>query len=119
RAAPKLSPEGRPGFPRNSQRRTGAGTDYRRIRRSAGGDQAVAGRNGGPTAVIVGQDKAVEAFTSAWGSRRLHHAWLLAGPTGVGKAGFPRERATGVLGEGAGPPIAEAGLETSFDHPMA
>ncbi|HTK59064.1 MAG TPA: DNA polymerase III subunit delta' [Sphingomicrobium sp.] len=69
--------------------------------------------------MIVGQDKAVEAFTSAWSSRRLHHAWLLAGPMGVGKASFAREAATRVLAEAAGPPIAEPGLETPPDHPMA
>ena len=45
--------------------------------------------------MIVGQDRAVEAFTSAWSSRRLHHAWLLAGPKGVGKASFARERRRG------------------------
>jgi DNA polymerase-3 subunit delta' len=68
---------------------------------------------------MVGQDKAVEAFTSAWRSRRLHHAWLLAGPMGVGKASFAREAATRVLAEAAGPSIAEPGLETPADHPMA
>ena len=36
--------------------------------------------------MIIGQDKAVQAFTSAWNTRRLHHAWLLAGPKGIGKA---------------------------------
>jgi DNA polymerase-3 subunit delta' len=68
---------------------------------------------------MVGQNKAVEAFTDAWRSRRLHHAWLLAGPKGVGKASFAREAATRVLAEAAGPPVELPGLDTPPDHPMA
>jgi len=68
--------------------------------------------------VIVGQDKAVEQFTSAWGSRRLHHAWLLAGPKGVGKASFAHAAARRVLADAAGPPSGLPGLETSDEHPM-
>jgi DNA polymerase-3 subunit delta' len=69
--------------------------------------------------VIVGQDKAVEAFASAWNARRLHHAWLLAGPKGVGKASFAKAAATRVLAEAAGPLVALPDLETSPDHPIA
>jgi DNA polymerase-3 subunit delta' len=69
--------------------------------------------------VIVGQDKAVDAFVSAWNSRRIHHGWLLAGPKGVGKATFARIAATRVLAEAAGPPIGLPGLETQLDHPIA
>jgi len=69
--------------------------------------------------MIVGQDKAVDAFASAWRSGRLHHAWLLAGPKGVGKATFARAAATRVLAEAAGPPVDAPGLETPADHPMA
>ena len=38
------------------------------------------------TTQIFGQDPAVNAFLTAWGRGRLHHAWLLRGPSGVGKA---------------------------------
>jgi len=69
--------------------------------------------------VIEGQDKAIEAFASAWVSRRLHHGWLLAGPKGVGKASFARAAATRVLAEAAGPAFDGAGLETPHDHPIA
>jgi DNA polymerase-3 subunit delta' len=69
--------------------------------------------------VIIGQDKAVQAFSTAWKSRRLHHAWLLAGPKGVGKASFARSASTRVLAEAAGPPIDLPGLESPADHPMA
>lgn len=69
--------------------------------------------------MIIGHDKAVEAFTSGWATRRLHHAWLLAGPKGVGKACFARAAATRVLAEAAGPAVELPGLETPTDHPIA
>jgi DNA polymerase-3 subunit delta' len=68
--------------------------------------------------VISGQDRAVERFASAWASRKLHHAWLLAGPQGVGKASFARAAARRVLADAAGPPVDLPGLKTSDDHPI-
>jgi DNA polymerase-3 subunit delta' len=68
--------------------------------------------------VIVGQDGAVDQFVAAWATRRLHHAWLLAGPKGVGKASFAQAAARRVLAEAAGPPVEEPGLETSNDNPI-
>jgi DNA polymerase-3 subunit delta' len=68
--------------------------------------------------VIVGQDRPVEQFASAWASRRLHHAWLVAGPRGVGKASFAHAAARRVLAEAAGPPFEALGLETPDDHPI-
>ncbi len=69
--------------------------------------------------MIVGQDRAVEQFITAWQRRTLHHAWLLAGPRGVGKASFARAAAMRILAESAGPPIDSGGLETPADHPIA
>ena len=68
--------------------------------------------------MIAGQDKAVEQFASAWGSRKLHHAWLLAGPKGVGKASFAHAAARRVLADGAGPAFDAPGIETPDDHPI-
>lgn len=68
--------------------------------------------------MIVGQDRAVEQFASAWATRRLHHAWLLAGPKGVGKATFAHAATRRVLADAAGPASALPGVETSDDHPM-
>ena len=68
--------------------------------------------------MIVGQNRAVELFASAWASRKLHHAWLLAGPRGVGKATFARAAARRVLAEAAGPPFDLPGVETPDEHPM-
>lgn len=37
---------------------------------------------------MIGHDEAEKAFLEAWRGGRLHHAWLLAGPQGMGKAAF-------------------------------
>lgn len=68
--------------------------------------------------MIVGQDRAVEQFASAWATRKLHHAWLLAGPKGIGKATFAHAAARKVLADAAGPPFSLPGVETSADHPI-
>ena len=68
--------------------------------------------------MIVGQDRAVSLFADAWASRKLHHAWLLAGPKGVGKATFAHAAARRVLAEAAGPAFDLPGIETGDDHPM-
>jgi len=67
---------------------------------------------------IWGQDRAIEQFASAWATRKLHHAWLLAGPKGVGKASFAHAAARRVLAEAGGPPFDLAGIGTSDDHPI-
>lgn len=66
--------------------------------------------------MIVGQDRAVEQFATAWASRKLHHAWLLAGPKGVGKASFAHTAARRVLVDAAGPRSELHGLETPDEH---
>jgi DNA polymerase-3 subunit delta' len=68
--------------------------------------------------VIVGQDRAVAQFASAWATRKLHHAWLLAGPKGVGKATFAFAAARRVLADAAGSPSDLPGVDSDDDHPM-
>src|SRR3954471_23436510 len=68
--------------------------------------------------MILGQDRAVEQFASAWASRKLHHAWLLAGPKGVGKASFAHAAARRVLADAAGPPSSLPAIETDDGHPI-
>jgi len=68
--------------------------------------------------VILGQDRAVEQFASAWATRKLHHAWLLAGPRGVGKATFAHSAARRILADAAGPISNLPGVETSDEHPI-
>lgn len=69
--------------------------------------------------MIVGHDKAVAQFADAWKRRRLHHAWLLSGPRGVGKATFAKAAATRIVADAAGPLQDLPGLETDPEHRIA
>lgn len=69
--------------------------------------------------MIIGHDKAVEQFERAWAGGTLHHAWLLAGPKGVGKAHFARAAATRILADAAGPLVELPRLGTPQEHPIA
>ena len=53
---------------------------------------------------LHGHDTAVAAFRAGLDSGRLHHAWLVTGPAGVGKALFADKAALRVLAQGASPP---------------
>ncbi len=68
---------------------------------------------------LVGHDAQIEAFRSAADSGRLHHAWLLTGAEGVGKASFARAAAMRLLADAAGPRVHLPALETPEDHPVA
>jgi DNA polymerase-3 subunit delta' len=68
---------------------------------------------------LFGHDPAVAAFRQSLASGRLHHAWLISGPMGVGKALFAEKAAIRVLAEGAGPTIATGGLDVPDEHPTA
>lgn len=69
---------------------------------------------------LFGQAAAEAAFLDAWTSGRMHHAWLLAGPRGVGKATFAWRAARFLLtaeppgGLFAPPPPAT--LDAPADH---
>jgi DNA polymerase-3 subunit delta' len=69
--------------------------------------------------MIVGQDRAVAQFRAAWDSGAMHHAWLLAGPRGVGKGSFARAAAGRVLADAAGPRSDLPGLEVEDDNKTA
>ncbi|MFL6850789.1 MAG: AAA family ATPase, partial [Sphingomicrobium sp.] len=68
--------------------------------------------------MIFGQDRAIDRFSSAWTTRKLHHAWLLAGPKGVGKASFAHAAARRVLAEAAGPSSSLPRIDTDDGHPI-
>ena len=68
---------------------------------------------------LHGHDEAVAAFRDSLDSRRLHHAWLVAGPEGVGKALFAHKAALRVLADGAGPAVDASGLDVPDSHPIA
>lgn len=51
---------------------------------------------------MIGHDEAERAFLEAWQSNRLHHAWLLAGPQGMGKGAFAARAARFLVTHGGG-----------------
>jgi len=68
---------------------------------------------------LVGHQVEITAFTDAMASGKLHHAWLLTGPQGVGKGRFAEAAALRLLAEAAGPPPSGSGLDVSPEHPVA
>lgn len=66
---------------------------------------------------LTGQDAAEEAFEAARKRGRLHHAWLLTGPEGVGKATFAYRAARRLLG--APPDLAYGALGSDPAHPVS
>ena len=68
---------------------------------------------------MLGQDDQVAAFLDAARSGRMHHAWLLAGPQGVGKAGFAHAAARWLLADAAGPAVPRDRLNVPEDHPVS
>jgi DNA polymerase-3 subunit delta' len=67
-------------------------------------------------ATLEGQDAAERAFLDALERGRLHHAWLLVGPEGVGKATFAYRAARRLLG--ARPEPAYGALGADPDDPV-
>jgi DNA polymerase-3 subunit delta' len=67
---------------------------------------------------LHGHEPAVAAFRDALDAGRLHHAWLLSGPEGVGKATFAAKAALRVLAHGQGGVEAPA-LDVPDDHSAA
>ncbi|MEH3037303.1 MAG: DNA polymerase III subunit delta' [Sphingomonas adhaesiva] len=68
---------------------------------------------------LRGQRAATEAFLAAAAGGAMHHAWLLAGPKGVGKALFARAAALRLLAEGMTPGALPAGLDVPPTHQAA
>ena len=67
---------------------------------------------------LYGHDRAVAAFRDALDGGRLHHAWLVTGPEGVGKGLFADKAALRVLAAGSGLLDAD-GLDVPDSHPTA
>ena len=68
---------------------------------------------------LRGLSEQIATFQKARTSGRMHHAWLLAGPQGVGKASFARAAALRLLADEAGPPVTTPDLDTPPDHRIA
>lgn len=76
---------------------------------------------------LIGHEGAERTFLDAWASGRMHHAWLLAGPRGIGKATLAYRIARFVLSRdddnGVGffgdQPLPAGDLMVPADHPVA
>ena len=65
---------------------------------------------------LFGHDPAIAAFLEALAAGRMHHAWLISGPRGVGKASFADKAALRLLAEQGDAP---AGFDVPDEHPAA
>ncbi len=90
-------------------------------------DRIEGARHPRETQRLIGQDAAEAAFLDTYSSGRMHHAWLMTGPLGVGKATLawriarfllatPEEEESGLFGDA--PPAPET-LDIPADHPIA
>ena len=61
---------------------------------------------------MIGHEDAEKAFLEAWQGGRLHHAWLLAGPQGMGKGAFAERVARFLVTHGP-----DAGEAIKLDDP--
>jgi DNA polymerase-3 subunit delta' len=72
---------------------------------------------------LFGQEKAESVFLEAWRAGKLHHAWLLRGPQGVGKATLAyriaRARLAAPEGDGLFGPSAPDTLDVAAEDPVA
>src|ERR1041384_334845 len=66
---------------------------------------------------LVGHEVSENAFEAARARGRLHHAWLLTGPEGVGKATFAYRAARRLLGAPAEPALGVLGADPN--HPVS
>ena len=64
---------------------------------------------------LFGQAAAEQGFLAAWAEGRLHHAWLLRGPRGIGKATLAYRIARALIADGPGP--EQTGVPTTLDAP--
>ncbi|UAK22841.1 AAA family ATPase [Sphingomonas nostoxanthinifaciens] len=67
---------------------------------------------------LIGHASAVAALRDAASGDRIHHAWLLAGPKGIGKATFATAAARWLLAREAGPAFESDGLDVPAAHPI-
>ncbi|WP_226778922.1 DNA polymerase III subunit delta' [Oceaniglobus trochenteri] len=76
------------------------------------------------TLALLGQTQAEAAFLQAWNGDHAHHAWLITGPRGVGKATLAWRIARFLLsqpprdGGGMFAPERPETLDTPADHPV-
>ena len=68
---------------------------------------------------LLGHDEAWREWRGAMASARMHHAWILAAPRGLGKASFARAAAAALVAEPGTPPLeAEAHPDIIVIEPL-
>lgn len=67
---------------------------------------------------ILGHDAAIAEFLTAMRGPRMHHAWLMAGTEGLGKATVALQLAKRLLCEAGGPDVPGDGIEVPESHPL-
>ena len=83
-------------------------------------------RNPRATAEVYGHDEAQAEFLAAYNSNRIHHAWLITGPKGIGKATLAWRFVKHLLYSASelqsGPPtgihVPATSLAAPSDHPV-
>lgn len=68
---------------------------------------------------FIGHESGEAAFIEGLSSGRLHHAWLIGGPQGIGKATLAYRVARYLLARGAAAPEAGKGLYVAPEHPVS
>ena len=68
---------------------------------------------------VIGHTEQGRGFRDAVVAGRVHHAWLLAGPRGVGKAAFARAAATWLLARAAHGDVDDDDVAVDPGHPTA
>lgn len=68
--------------------------------------------------VLYGHDQAIDTLFEAWRSDKLHHAWILSGPRGIGKATLAYKFARFVLAGGPQETGEDGPLFVAPDHPV-
>ena len=68
---------------------------------------------------VIGHSEQGRGFRDAVVAGSVHHAWLLAGPRGVGKAAFARAAATWLLARAAHGGVADDDFAVDPAHPTA
>ena len=63
---------------------------------------------------LMEHEAAERTLLDAWASGRLHHAWLISGPSGIGKATLACRFARFLLAQGAGQAAADAAGPSLF-----
>lgn len=86
-------------------------------------DQLQGARHPRHTLKLFGQNEAQSDFLTAYNSNRMHHAWMITGPKGIGKATLAWRIARFVLSENVDNTLPKTHpsktLEISKNHPIS